>query len=103
VVAPQGPSPLSRGPRQNHALRAGPRRLVFAWRPAGFAPHEPTEVEVRFEPAERGTRVTVEHRGWDALPAVHPSRHRYTGGAFTSMIGLRWADLLTAMRSRRPT
>src|SRR5437868_14674623 len=26
------------------------RRLVFGWRPAGFEPHQHTEVEVRFEP-----------------------------------------------------
>ena len=61
-----------------------------------------TEVEVRFEPApldtRAGTRVTIEHRGWDALPADHPARHGYTGNAFTSMIGLRWADALTAVR-----
>jgi uncharacterized protein YndB with AHSA1/START domain len=29
-----------------------------------------TEVEVRFEPTEGGTRVVLEHRGWDALPAA---------------------------------
>jgi hypothetical protein len=27
-----------------------------------------TEVEVRFEPIYGGTRVVLEHRGWDALP-----------------------------------
>jgi uncharacterized protein YndB with AHSA1/START domain len=27
-----------------------------------------TEVEVRFVPTEGGTRVELEHRGWDALP-----------------------------------
>ena len=34
-----------------------------------------TEVEVRFEPAERGTRVTLEHRGWDRVPLENASRH----------------------------
>lgn len=76
-----------------------PGRLVFEWRQHGFAPHEVTQVEVRFEAERGGTRVTLEHRGWDSLPADHPARHGYTGGAFTSMIGLRWADLLTALRS----
>jgi uncharacterized protein YndB with AHSA1/START domain len=27
-----------------------------------------TEVEIRFEPIPDGTRVVLEHRGWDALP-----------------------------------
>ena len=75
------------------------RRLVFEWRQEGFAPGERTEVEVRFEAAPPGTRVTVQHRGWDALATHHPARHGVTGNAFTSMIGLRWADALTALRS----
>jgi uncharacterized protein YndB with AHSA1/START domain len=74
------------------------RRLVFEWRQAGFAPHEVTEVEVRFESFGSGTRVTVEHRGWDAIPSDHPARSGFQGGAFTSIIGLRWADALTALR-----
>ena len=81
------------------------RRLVVEWRQEGFALGERTEVEVRFDPAPAGTRVTVEHRGWDALAANHPARHGATGNAFTSMIGLRWADALTAVRwaaSSRP-
>ena len=74
------------------------KRLVVEWRQEGFAPGERTEVEVRFEAAPGGTRVTVEHRGWDRLPADHPARHGYTGNAFAGMIGLRWADALTALR-----
>jgi uncharacterized protein YndB with AHSA1/START domain len=27
-----------------------------------------TEVEVSFAPVDSGTRVTLEHRGWDRLP-----------------------------------
>ncbi|HLJ50166.1 MAG TPA: SRPBCC domain-containing protein [Bryobacteraceae bacterium] len=77
-----------------------PERLVFEWKQENFNPGESTEVEVRFEPVARGTRVTLEHRGWDALPPGHPARHGYSGDAFTSMMGLRWADLLTSYRSR---
>jgi uncharacterized protein YndB with AHSA1/START domain len=77
-------------------------RLVFEWRQAGFAPHEVTQVDVRFEAVGGGTRVTLEHRGWDALPPDHPARHGFTGSAFTSMIGLRWADLLTGFCAFKP-
>jgi len=73
------------------------KRLVVAWRQEGCAPDEHTEVEVRFEASGAGTRVTVEHRGWDALPAAHPARHGYSGGAFSTMMGLRWADALTSL------
>ena len=74
-------------------------QLVFEWRGVSFEPGLVTEVEVRFEPAERGTRVTLEHRGWDRVPVSHASRHGYgTSNAFTSMIGLWWGDLLTALR-----
>ena len=76
-----------------------PGRLVFEWRQGSFAPAEVTEVEVTFEAVEAGTRVTLQHRGWDALPPAHPARHGFTEGAFTSMMGLRWADLLTGMRA----
>ena len=41
-----------------------PRRLVFSFYP-GRAPAEATEVEVIFEPADAGTRLTLTHRGWE--------------------------------------
>jgi uncharacterized protein YndB with AHSA1/START domain len=75
------------------------RRLVLGWRGAGFAPGEETEVEVRFERAAAGTRVTLEHRGWEALRPDHPARHGLVGGAFASMLGLWWGDRLNELRA----
>ncbi len=75
-------------------------RLVFEWRGVNFAPGEKTEVDVRFEKVAGGTRVVLEHRGWAALRRDHPARHGLEGGAFTSMVGLWWAELLTVFRSR---
>jgi uncharacterized protein YndB with AHSA1/START domain len=46
------------------------KRLVFTWRQDDWAASEFTEVEVRFEAAGNGTRVTVEHGGWDRVPAA---------------------------------
>lgn len=43
-------------------------RLVFVYRSVHL-PLEGTEVEVRFEPIAPGTRVTLEHRGLERLPA----------------------------------
>ncbi len=75
-----------------------PARLIFSWRNANFAPGESTEVEVRFEPTRRGTRVTVEHRGWSKIRADHPARHGHAPGPFLAELGGWWGDLMTALR-----
>lgn len=71
-----------------------PERLVFDMRGRDFGPGEKTEVEVRFEAVDGGTRVTVEHRGWSRFPAGHPVRHGLVGPAFRAMMGAFWGDLL---------
>jgi uncharacterized protein YndB with AHSA1/START domain len=66
-----------------------PHRIVFTWRDE----HErgEMEVEVRFTPEGEGTRVMVEHRGFERLgPGGEELAARYAGGwprvlqAFTS-------------------
>ena len=44
------------------------RRLVIAYRHEALPPEPATEIEVAFEPTDGGTRVVLEHRGWDRLP-----------------------------------
>ncbi len=41
-----------------------PGRLVVTWHP-GRGPEDASEVEVRFVPDADGTRVEIEHRGWE--------------------------------------
>jgi uncharacterized protein YndB with AHSA1/START domain len=77
-----------------------PARLVFEWRNANFAKSEVTEVEVIFDEIEGGTRVTLHHRGWASLRPDHPARHNLAAAAFSRMIGMWWADQLTALRLR---
>ncbi len=72
-------------------------RLVVGWRQATFAPEMDTEVEVRFEAVEDGTRVTVEHRGWDSVPAPHVARHGFPDGLFLRRHGEWWRDLLAGL------
>jgi uncharacterized protein YndB with AHSA1/START domain len=72
------------------------RRVVLAWLGVDLAPAPATQVEITFESAPRGTRVTVEHRGWDRLPADHPLRGGIDDGAYLDAVGLRWADRLVA-------
>jgi hypothetical protein len=77
-----------------------PRRLLFDWRAANFAPGERTEVEGVFEPARDGTRVTVTHSGWAAIRPDHPARHGRTGPEFSRELGLWWGELLSGWRRR---
>ena len=103
-----------RGPRyrfHDGALRFESERLmeadeqigrVLAWEPGRrlllesftwtFRPGEHTEVEVRFDAIGDGTRVTVEHRGWEWRPTA--------AGEFRTVVGLWWGTALAAMRER---
>ncbi|MDR3510824.1 MAG: SRPBCC domain-containing protein [Caulobacteraceae bacterium] len=75
-------------------------RLVFGWRQATFAPGQETEVEVRFEAVGAETRVTVEHSGWDSVPAEHVARHGFPDLVFLQRHGEWWRALLVSMRAR---
>ncbi len=78
----------------------GAGRLVFGWRQATFAPGQDTEVEVRFEPAEAETRITVEHRGWDSVPQEHVARHTFPDQLFLRRHGEWWRTLLASVKER---
>ena len=45
-----------------------PRRLVYLWH-LRFDRTDATEVEIRFETAAEGTRVSITHSGWERLGA----------------------------------
>jgi uncharacterized protein YndB with AHSA1/START domain len=56
-----------------------PSRVVFTWKQPGW--DSATEVEVRFRAEGDGTRVALEHRGWEAIgDAARKSRDGYAGG-----------------------
>jgi|SRR5215470_19024260 len=57
---------------------APPNRIVFTWKAPQW--HGPTEVEVRFSPEHGGTRVDLEHRGWERAGAERQVRDEYNGG-----------------------
>lgn len=62
-----------------------PRRLVFSWNPS-YEVRPETEVEVTFSEEAGGTRVVLEHRGWDQLGADGAEkREGYANG---------WSDIL---------
>ena len=58
-----------------------PDRLVIAWKP-NDGPNPPTELELEFiELDDGGTRVDLEHRGWERLGAkAREGRKAYASG-----------------------
>lgn len=77
-----------------------PNRLLFEWRISNFAPTERTEVEVLFAPSASGTRVTVIHRGWNAIRHDHPARHGLDVSKFIRMYGMWWGDQMSSFAAR---
>jgi uncharacterized protein YndB with AHSA1/START domain len=58
---------------------APPERIVFTFNTPNW--EAPTEVEVRFSPDADGTRVDLEHRGWERAGArARAARDGYNGG-----------------------
>jgi uncharacterized protein YndB with AHSA1/START domain len=74
-----------------------PERVVLSWRAASFPPDFETEVHVRFEPVDEGTRVVVEHFGWDGLPREHAARHGSPLFAFQQRLAEWWQALLGSL------
>ncbi|MEQ1489330.1 MAG: SRPBCC domain-containing protein, partial [Terricaulis sp.] len=75
-------------------------RLAFTWRPGTFAADQTTYVDVRFEPAGDETRVTVEHRGWAAIPQEHVARHGFPLAVFQMRQAEHWRALLASLGGR---
>ena len=65
-----------------------PARVQMAWRPHSM-PEPPTEVEVSFAAEAGGTRVELEHRGWDALSdGFRESLHEIYGRGWPTTLDL---------------
>lgn len=75
-------------------------RLAFSWRQASFAAHQTTHVDVQFERVGDETRVTIEHRGWEAIPQEHAARHGFPLGVFQQRQAEHWLALLAGLAAR---
>lgn len=75
-----------------------PTHFSFTWRGVNFQAEESTLVEVWFERRPTGTRVTLEHSGFAALPPDHPVRHGKPVARFIRDVGMWWGGLLTSWR-----
>lgn len=75
-----------------------PRRIVMTWHPGGGPP---TEVELTFAPAAKGTLVTLEHRKWEIFgEEAAAAREGYANG-WPYVFGKRFVEAATAEGARR--
>ena len=63
-----------------------PSRLVLAWNISN-GDESPTEVEVRFLPEGDGTRIELEHRGWERLAEDGAGRRESYDGGWDVVLG----------------
>ena len=71
------------------------RELVIGWHP-GSPPEQAQEVAVRFTAEGSGTRVELEHRGWEVLgERAEKARASYDGG-WQVVFGERYRDAAEA-------
>ena len=74
-----------------------PGRLVFSWRQANFPLDLHTEVEVGFELVGDETRVSVEHRGFDEVPADSTARHGFPDEVLLMRLAEFWRVQIAAV------
>jgi uncharacterized protein YndB with AHSA1/START domain len=73
-----------------------PARLVFSYRQANFPPDLHTEVEVTFTAVGEETRVSVEHRGFDQVPAG-AARHGFPDPILLMRLSEWWRAHLASL------
>jgi SAM-dependent methyltransferase len=83
-------------------------RMALEWHPADWQPAETTSVELRFEPAGEGTRVTLEHAGWGRLVGDPGELAGWFAGEAVAPLWratapARFGDWLTDRGARRPS
>jgi uncharacterized protein YndB with AHSA1/START domain len=76
------------------------KRLAFSWRQSSFTAEQSTEVEVLFEAVGKETRVSIEHRAWDAIPQKHVARHGFPEHITLQRVGDWWRVSLGSFKAR---
>jgi uncharacterized protein YndB with AHSA1/START domain len=72
-----------------------PHRLVLAWKP-NLRDEPETEVEVTFAAVQTGTRVALEHRGWELLGERAESAAAGYRSGWSFILGERFAPAAAA-------
>jgi SAM-dependent methyltransferase len=82
-------------------------RIALEWRAAPWDPDRVTAIELRFEPIDGGTHVTLEHHAWDGLlpqneqPAWFASQ--LAAPFFAAVTPSALGDWITDRLARRPS
>lgn len=74
--------------------------LGFTWQGPNFLPGQITKVSVKFKPSYQGTRIVLEHSGWENLPKDHPVRHGMPHLMFMKNHAAWWEALLFALKKK---
>ncbi|WP_439813703.1 SRPBCC domain-containing protein [Zavarzinia sp. CC-PAN008] len=74
--------------------------LAFTWRQATFQEGQETHVRVSFEPVADGTRVTVDHQGWETVPQAHVARHGMPEAVFMQRLAQDWLGQMHGLRTQ---
>jgi len=85
------------------------RRILLEWHPADWKTDETNVIELRFEPAQQGTRIVVEYSDWGGLLGDRGSElggwfAREVVGPLLSATGpLQLGDWITDRSARQPS
>jgi SAM-dependent methyltransferase len=84
------------------------RGLELEWRHASWNPGVVTEMRLRLEPTDGGTRATLEHRGWDAAIGDPTELAGWFAGEVLAPLlsassPAAFGDWFTDRRARRPS
>jgi SAM-dependent methyltransferase len=86
-----------------------PEEIALDWRGPDWQPDEATIIRMRFERIEDGTRVTLEHTGWNKLLGDRGSElagwfaGEVAAPLLSAMGPARLGDWITDRRARRPS
>lgn len=101
---------VATGAEVGRVVRWQPGRSVrLEWHPMTWEPNRMTAVELRFEPVEGGTRVTMEHHGWGTLleDTTGELAGWFAGEVVAPLLQstspTSFGDWLTDRRARRPS
>jgi SAM-dependent methyltransferase len=83
-------------------------RIALEWHPADWEPSEVTQIELRFQSVDDGTRVTLEHYGWGRLIGDGGELVGWFAGEvvaplFRATAPSAFGDWLTDRGARRPS
>jgi SAM-dependent methyltransferase len=84
-------------------------KIVLEWHGADWQPAEGTTLELRFEPVEGGTRVTLEREGWGSVVGDQGDElagwfaGEVAAPLLRAMSPRRLGDWITDRRTRRPS